>query len=77
MRNEFPVLPNPPGDIPFHTQGQPLPDIYNVHTQAIEVEQATKFKSKNPLPFTRFVGTFIRQINQPQFISVNEDIYLE
>lgn len=77
MRNAFPVLPDPRGTIPFHIQGQPIGDIYNVHTQNIEVEQATKFKKNNPLPFTRFVGTFIRQINQPQFISVNEDIYLE
>lgn len=77
MRNAYAVLPDPPGLIPFHKQGAPIPDIYQVHTGPPQVIQATTFQETNPLPFTRFVGTSLRQINQPQFLSVNEDIYLQ
>ena len=77
LRNAFTVLPEPPGAIPFHTQGQPIPDIYQVHTGPAQVLQATTVQNVNPLPFTRFVGTSVRQVNQPQFLSVNEDIYLQ
>lgn len=70
-------LPDPQGDIPFYVQGKPIPDPYQVHTQPPQITQATTYCDNNPLPFTRFVGTFTRQINQPGFLSVNEDIYLE
>jgi hypothetical protein len=77
FRNEFPVLPDPKGAIPFHLQGKPIPDMFNKHTDPIQVTVATTNQPTNPLPFTRFVGTFVRQINQPGFLSVNEDIYIQ
>lgn len=77
QRNEFVVLPDPVGDIPFHVQGQPIPDYQQKHITAGQVVQATNFLTNNPWPFTRFVGKFPRQINQPQFLSINEQIYFQ
>jgi hypothetical protein len=75
IRNEYPTLPDPPGDIPFYEQAFPLPDPYQRHTSSEQVIQATTYQDFNPLPFTRFVGTSTEQINQPQFLSVNEIIF--
>lgn len=76
LRKGYTELP-PPKGIPFFKQGHPIPDFQQKHVQQEEVEQATESKSTNPLPFTRFVGTFHRQINQPGNLSVNEQIYLQ
>ena len=77
IRDAIPHLPDPPGFIPFHRQGQPIPDQFKPQTGEPEVVHATNAQSTNPLPFTRWHGTTVRQINQPQFLSVNEDIYLQ
>lgn len=76
-RGEFVILPDPPGLIPFHSQGQPIPDYQQNHVNAGQVEEATHFLATNPWPFTRFVGEFHRQIHQPQFLSVNEQIFYQ
>lgn len=76
LRNEFPVLPDPQSDIPFHKQGMPLPDPF-VNVGASQVVQATTIQPINPFPFGHFVGKVPRQINQPQFLSINEDIYIQ
>ena len=77
LRNGYAVLPDPRGDIPFHVHGKPIPDQYYKSANATSVEVATTYADTNPLPFTRWIGTSTRQINQPQFLSVNETIYLE
>lgn len=78
------TLPHPKGRIPFKKQGvQIMPEQY--HVQNIELHQMTKNTLTNPLPFSRnrFIGLPAvtddqpRQINQPQFLSVNEDIYFQ
>lgn len=75
MRKTFPVLPDPSTGIPFHMQGAPLPDPLQTHTVHPDVKQATHNLVSNSLPFHHFVGTFHAQINQPQFLGVNEKIY--
>lgn len=77
MRNEFTILPDPGNNIPFNIQGQPIPDYQQVHVTSGQVLQATNYLTNNPWPFTRFVGKFQRQINQPQFLSINEQIYFQ
>ena len=70
------LLPPPSGTgIPFDTQGTQILDPLQVHVQPPQVAIATEFVKSNPLPFTRFVGQFPRQPNQPQFQSVNDQIY--
>ena len=76
-RNDFKILPDPPGNIPFGIQGHPIPDYQQVHVTAGQVYQATHFLKTNPWPFTRFVGKFQRQINQPDFLSINEEIFIQ
>lgn len=73
QRGGFASLPDPEG-IPFGVQALPLPDIYQSHTQPLEMAQMTGFPVTNSLPFDRFVGTFHQQVHQPQFLSVNEQI---
>lgn len=77
LRNGIQVLPDPEGDIPFHKQGQPIHTTYFNNATAESVVIATTNTDFNPLPFTRFVGTNTTQVNQPQFLSVNETIYME
>ena len=77
QRHAFLILPDPPGAIPFHLQGHPIPDYQQNHVNSGQVEQATEYLPTNPWPFTRFVGEFHRQIHQPQFLSVNEQIYYQ
>lgn len=74
------VLPDPKG-IPFRKQGVPI-YFDQPHITQYDVEQATNYFSVNPLPFDRFYGIGVnggppRQINQPDFLSINEDIYLQ
>lgn len=53
-------------------QGMQLLDFQNRHTETAQVSQAVGFKSTNPLPYERFVGTFHRHVNEPTPLSVNE-----
>jgi hypothetical protein len=78
------ALPHPKGNIPFNHQGIQI--IFEQdHISNQEKIQMLDTKSTNPLPFThnRFIGlplpntTRSRQINQPGFLSVNEDIYFQ
>jgi len=70
------LLHHPRGSqIPLDTQASPLPDPQQVHVQPIQIHIATTPTPYDPLPFTRFFGPFHRQINQPQFLSINETIY--
>lgn len=75
QRKEFSVLPPPKSSIPFNRQGQPIPDPLQVHTHQAEVRQETTPLTTNPLPYHRFHGPFPRQINQPQFLAVNDQFY--
>lgn len=76
----YKTLPDPPG-FPFHIQAQPI-FMDQPHTSEKDVIQMTTEELTNPLPFNHFVGTGLnggppRQINQPDFLSVNEDIYFQ
>lgn len=75
MKHAFPVLPPPRTGIPFFHQGAPIPDPLQKHTVKPDVAQATHNLSSNPLPFGHFVGTFHTQINQPDGLGVNEQIF--
>ena len=75
IRHHYTFLPNPPGLIPFGIQGRPLPDMSQKHVQQPQVKQATTIQKTNDLPYGHFVGTFHRQINQPQFLSVNDQLF--
>jgi hypothetical protein len=71
------TLPDPPG-FPFDVQGQPI-WFDQPHTTPLEMAVATHPPTNNPLPFQSFVGVgyqgqIPRQINQPEFLSVNEII---
>jgi hypothetical protein len=74
-------LPDPKGLV-FNKQGvQIIPP--QPHVAKAEVKQMEVATSSNPLPFShgRFFGvpvadtSTVRQINQPGFLSVNEEIY--
>jgi hypothetical protein len=72
------ALPDPKG-IPFHVQGQPI-TFDQPHIDANDVVQATQDTTVNPLPFNHFVGVGlnggpVEQINQPDFLGVNEVIF--
>lgn len=74
------TLPDPKG-LPFHLQGQPI-YFDQPHVTYEQVEQATQYKTSNPFPYGRFIGVGLngsppRQINQPDFLSINDDIYLQ
>lgn len=75
-------LPDPPGSIPFGKQGEQIV-IEQHRVSKEEIKQMEVSTVSNPLPFShgRFFGvpiadeTKVRQINQPGFLSVNEEIY--
>lgn len=74
------VLP-PPRGFPFNIQGKPV-YFDQPHIGPEQVAQATQYQTTNPLPFQHFVGVGInggipKQINQPDFLGVNEDIYIQ
>lgn len=71
----FTNLPDPASNIPFHQQASPLPDPYQTHVQSVQVSQCTSYATTNPLPYGHFVGRFHRQIAQPQFLGINEQLY--
>lgn len=72
------ALPDPTG-IPFHIQAQPI-FMDQPHTTQEQVDQATRYETTNPLPYDHFVGVGLTgepappQINQPDFLSVNDDM---
>lgn len=73
------MLPPPYGTgIPFDTQGTQILDPLQVHVQAPQVQIATQLlRTRNPLPFTygRFNGPYPYQPNQPQYLTINEQVY--
>lgn len=74
------TLPDPKG-FPFDLQGSPI-FFDQPHINSRDVMQATQDLSVNPLPYERFIGVGVngaapRQINQPDFLSINDDIYLQ
>lgn len=80
MRHPYRHLPDPKG-IPFYKQGTQI--IFDQpHIDQRDVTQATTYLETNPLPYGHFVGVGLngeapRQINQPDFLSINDDIYLQ
>jgi hypothetical protein len=78
------ALPHPKGTIPFNKPGIQI-IFEQEHISNQEKVQMLDTKKTNHLPFThnRFIGTPLpsttrsRQINQPGFLSVNEDIYFQ
>lgn len=65
----------PLSGIPIGVQPDMLPDPYNKHTIEMQVEQMSKNTKTNPLPFGHFTGPFPVQVNQPQFLTVNEILF--
>lgn len=82
LLNPAKPLPDPRGSIPFGIQGEQIIMAQSRISQA-EIKQMEVTTVSNHLPFThgRFFGlpvadeTRVRQINQPGFLSVNEEIY--
>lgn len=74
-RSAYVTLPQPNIALPFKQQGIQILDFQNRHTTAPQIAQVTGFHSSNPLPFERFVGPFRRHVNEPQFLSVNENMF--
>lgn len=81
MHNPDRALPHPKGSIPFEKQGVQIM-FDQPHVGKGERAQMIDDKPSNPLPLfgDRFIGKPLlskrpRQINQPGFLSVNEDIY--
>lgn len=73
----FAFLPTPAG-IPFHLQGQPIPDPLQRHTAAPERSVFTHdYKTSNELVLGRFLGTVWPQQNQPKFLGANERVAFE
>jgi hypothetical protein len=70
-------LPRPAG-IPFHLQGQPLPDGLQKHAMAAQqITVDSAYNHPNMLPLGRFLGTVWPQQNQPKFLGANERIAFE
>ena len=82
LMNPEKPLPDPRGRIPFGKQGEQI-IMPQSRVAPAEIKQMKVTTTSNPLPFThgRFFGvpvadeTKVRQINQPGFLSVNEEIY--
>ena len=71
----FPVVTVPePYNVVLHLQGSPLPDPLQKHSVVEDVKQATHYLKSNPLPYHHFIGLSDDQINQPQYLGVNEKI---
>lgn len=56
--------------IPFHKQGQPIPDYAQHHFGTKEMNVILNKVKLNTLPYYHFFGTSFPQINQPGFMSV-------
>lgn len=66
------------GIIPFHIQGNPIPDPLQKHTGQAQRDVAAKpYNKSNDLVFGRFLGTVWPQQNQPHFLSANERVVFE
>lgn len=73
----FRLLPHPSG-IPFHIQGQPIPDPLQKHAQAPQrAVMDSAYNTANNLPLGRFLGTVWPQQNQPKFLGANERVVFE
>lgn len=71
----FSLLGPPQGtDIPFDIQAPPIHNGQFKYVQPREVKIETTYAQSNPLPFLHFTGPFPTQVNQPQFLSVNDQI---
>lgn len=67
-----------PSNIPFHVQGMPIGDIFQVHTQIPQRDvMNSAYNTSNSLPKGRFLGTDWSQNNQPHFLGANERIVWE
>lgn len=71
------TLPDPVG-FPFDKQGQPI-FFDQPHITPLDVTVATNPPGSNPLPYGHFIGVGLsgqppRQINQPDFLGINETI---
>ena len=73
------TLPDPSG-FPFDLQGIPI-YFDQPHINSQDVSIATHTATTNPLPYNRFVGVGLpgqsgppKQINQPDFLSINDTI---
>lgn len=80
LKHPTKTLPDPPG-YPFHMQGMPI-YFDQPHIGPTEIVVATGATKTNPLPFGHFIGVGVngaapKQINQPDFLSINEDIYFQ
>lgn len=75
---QYNLLPNPSG-IPFHIQGQPIPDPLQKHTEAPQGQTVrSAYNTANDLaPSGRFMGTVWPQQNQPRFLGANERVVFE
>lgn len=74
------TLPDPVG-YPFGVQGMPI-YFDQPHISPLEILVATGNHANNPLPYGHFIGVGIagappQQINQPDFLSINEDLYFK
>lgn len=69
----FQLAPDP-ANVVLHQQGVPIPDPLQKHSVREDVKQATHILGSNPLPYHHFIGLSDQQINQPQFLGVNEKI---
>jgi hypothetical protein len=73
----FALLPNPSG-IPFHLQGEPLPDGLQKHASFPQNKVVrSAYNQSNNLPLGRFLGTVWPQQNQPKFLGANERVVFE
>lgn len=71
QRGKYTKLPDP-GNLPYGTQADPIPDFQQRHTSLREIRQVVGYHFTNPLIGGRFLGTSTEQVNQPEFLSVNE-----
>jgi len=72
------LLRHPSSAIPFHTQGMPIPDIFQKHTQTEQRDvMNSAYNKSNSLASGRFLGTDWTQNNQPHFLGANERIVWE
>lgn len=61
--------------IPFGVQPAMPPDPYQVHSDEPERDQLVKVQQTNNLPFRHFTGPTPFQVNQPQYLGVNDQIF--
>ena len=70
----YQIIPDP-SKIPFGVIPDMPPDPYNTHTLELQVEVMTTNSETNPFPWGHFTGPIHHQVNQPQYLSVNDTYY--